>query len=318
MKFVFLMDPLDSVVVEKDTSYILMLGAHRRGHEIYYLAPGNISLLEGSVRFRVERVTPTTDAETPFITHETAILTDKDVAAVFIRTDPPFDNDYLAHTWLLDQLPASTLVINSPSGLRTVNEKIWATQFTDIIPRTLVTRSKIDFIDFLNHEHQLILKPTDGYGGQSIFHVKQGDTNALVMFETVTAAGTRDAIVQAYVPEASVGDKRILLLAGEPLGAVLRVHNDTDHRNNVFAGGSTEATTITQRDQVIIDTLKPHLAELGLLFVGIDIIGDRLIEVNVTSPTCLQEINRLENQTLEDTIIASVESLIAERSICPR
>ena len=113
-------------------------------------------------------------------------------------------------------------------------------------------------------------------------------------------------------------DKRILLLAGEPLGAVLRVHNDTDHRNNVFAGGSTEATTITQRDQAIIDTLKPHLAELGLLFVGIDIIGDRLIEVNVTSPTCLQEINRLENQTLEDTIITSVEALIAERVICPR
>lgn len=309
MNMIFLMDPLETVSFEKDTSFILMRGAHRARHTVFYLKPGNISLINGQVSMDVEEIIPQ-DSPDPLFEHKgSRTLTDREINVVFIRTDPPFDTDYLTQTWLLDRLPAETLVINSPHGIRTVNEKLWATQFTDLIPRTVVTRSRETFTSFLKEEGRVVLKPTDGFGGQGIFQVKDGDSNANVMFESVTAAGTRDAIIQQWIPEAQDGDKRILLLAGEPLGAVLRVHGDQDHRNNFFAGGHAEATEITERDQQIIDRLKPELLKLGLLFVGIDVIGNHLIEVNVTSPTCLQEMNRLYTQSLEDAVIQHVETI---------
>ena len=309
MNMIFLMDPLDTVVFEKDTSYILMRGAHRAGHTVYYLKPGNISLVNGDVHMVVEEIIPNASPDPLFERRGSQTLTGAEIDVVFIRTDPPFDVDYLTHTWLLDRLPPSSRVINSPHGIFTVNEKLWATQFTDLIPRTVVTRSRDIFTSFLKEEQQVVLKPTDGFGGQGIFQVKADDTNANVMFESVTANSTRDAIIQQWIPEAQQGDKRILLLAGEPLGAVLRVHGDQDHRNNFFAGGHPEPAEITERDKHVIAQLKPHLLELGLHFVGIDIIGEHLIEVNVTSPTCLQEMNRLYSQSLEDDVIRFVETL---------
>ena len=310
MNFIFLMDPLETVKMEKDTSFILMLAAHRKGHRVYYLADGGITLKDGMVFFFVMEVIPQQVSKEPFIKKSAKILSQDDVQSVFVRLDPPFDEAYLMNTWLLERLPKKTFVINNPAGIRTVNEKIWATQFTKIIPKTIVSRDKTQLKEFLLKEKTVVAKPTNGHGGAGIFIVQANDPNVNVIFETLSQNWSREIILQKYIPQAKNGDKRILLLNGEPLGAVLRLHGKDDHRNNFFAGGKPLATIITANDKKIIAILKPHLQSLGLYFVGIDIIGNYLIEVNVTSPTCLQEMNRFYHQRLEDKVIAFVEKRV--------
>ncbi|HLD69438.1 MAG TPA: glutathione synthase, partial [Candidatus Omnitrophota bacterium] len=239
-------------------------------------------------------------------------LNDKEIDCVFIRSDPPFDSQYLLNTWLLDRLPARIPVINTPSGIRSANEKIWTTQFQGIVPRTLIGRNRQEILDFLLLEKNIVVKPTDGFGGSSVFHIHVLDKNAKVILETMTHHWTKDVVLQQYLQESQEGDKRILLLNGEALGAVLRMHAEDDHRNNFFAGGKPLATDINARDCEIIGLLKPELQKLGLYFVGIDIIGGYLIEVNVTSPTCLQEMNRLYGQKLEEKIIEFAEKLVEQ------
>jgi glutathione synthase len=309
MKFVFLMDPLETIVTEKDTTFALMCGASSRGHDVFFLPEGAMTLKNGALQCHAIKVKPQKIVHEPFVIDKPAILTENDIGAFFIRTDPPFDAEYLMATWILDRLSKKVPVVNNPTGIRTVNEKVWATQFSSVIPPTIVSCNKRDLLQFVKEEPTVIAKPTDGYGGESVFHIhpEQGNTN--VILETLTRSWEKEIIVQRYVPEAKNGDKRILLLDGEPLGAVLRKHGEDDHRNNLFAGGCALATEITKRDLEIIAVLKPELKRLGLYFVGIDIIGDYLIEVNVTSPTCLQEMNNLYNLTLEDKVIAFVETL---------
>jgi len=310
MNYIFLMDPLQSVIVKKDTSLALMVGAHRKGHDVYFLPDGGIIVKNGKLQFHVLKVTPQYDPQQPFGEQGTVILSQDDVHVVFIRTDPPFDEKYLHNTWLLDLLPKHIPVINAPEGIRTVNEKIWASRFTSIIPRTLIGSKRDELLSFLEEEKNIIAKPTDSYGGQSVFHIKLDGRNTNVILETLTQNWQRDIILQEYVPAAQEGDKRILLLDGEPLGAVLRRHSEDDHRNNFFSGGVPLAVEINGRDREIIGLLKPELQKLGLYFVGIDIIGDYLIEVNVTSPTCLQEMNRLYDSQLEDNVIDFSEKLV--------
>ncbi|MCK5580118.1 MAG: glutathione synthase [Candidatus Omnitrophica bacterium] len=310
MNFVFLMDPLETVMMEKDTSFILMLESYKRGHNVYFFPDGGLVLDRGRVSFHVTKVAPQQQKETPFILHEKTILLEDDVDCVWIRTDPPFDYQYLMHTWILDRLSKKVVMINRPSGIRAVNEKIWATQFTSIVPRTMVAQNKNALLKFLDDEKDIVVKPTDGFGGQSVFRIKQGDVNTNVILETITKNFSREVIAQPFIPEAQNGDKRIILLNGEPLGAVLRVHSTDDYRNNLFSGGKPEATDITEHEKKVIDILKPELQRMGLYFVGIDILGDYLIEVNVTSPTCLQEMNMLYNQNLEAKVIDFAEQLI--------
>lgn len=313
MKFVYLMDPLEQVNVMKDTTFIFMIGAQRAGHEVYYLAQGGVSLMNGRVCFDVMQVEAQVNQDEPFkVLRKDVQLTDDEVDVVFIRTEPPFDGQYLMDTWLLDQLPERVVVVNSARGIRTVNEKVWTLGFPELIPPTLVTRRAGRYADFLKSHGTVIVKPTDGFGGAGVFRVSEGDSNRYVVFETLSLKGQREVIVQAFIPEAKKGDKRILLLGGEILSAVNRVQGGDDHRNNFFAGGHPEATEITDRDREVVEALRPHLLELGLHFVGIDMLGDYLIEVNVTSPTCVQECNRLDGEQYEDRVIEYVERLIAE------
>ena len=312
MNFVFLMDPLETVVMEKDTSFILMLGAHQRGHSVHFLGDGGITLHNGSFHFQTLKVVPQQNSTNPFPQRTPHKLNDKEIDCVFIRSDPPFDSQYLLNTWLLDRLPARIPVINTPSGIRSANEKIWTTQFQGIVPRTLIGRNRQEILDFLLLEKNIVVKPTDGFGGSSVFHIHVLDKNAKVILETMTHHWTKDVVLQQYLQESQEGDKRILLLNGEALGAVLRMHAEDDHRNNFFAGGKPLATDINARDCEIIGLLKPELQKLGLYFVGIDIIGGYLIEVNVTSPTCLQEMNRLYGQKLEEKIIEFAEKLVEQ------
>ncbi len=312
MNFVFLMDPLETVIPDKDTSFILMLGAHRRGHSVYFVGDGGITLHNGEFHFQTLKVIPEQNPKNPFTQRTPHKLTDKDIDCIFIRSDPPFDSQYLLNTWLLDRLPGRIPVINSPAGIRTANEKIWATQFQGIVPRTMIGRNRPELLDFFLLEKNIIVKPTDGFGGSSVFHINLLDKNAKVVLETMTHNWTKDVILQHYIPESQDGDKRILLLNGEPLGAVLRVHAPDDHRNNFFAGGKPMATEVNARDQEIINILKPELQRLGLYFTGIDIIGGYLIEVNITSPTGIQEMNRLDDQHLEEKVIEFAEGLIKQ------
>lgn len=299
MKFLFLMDPLETIVFEKDTTFMLMLGAHERGHEVYYVAKDGLSLVEGTVIFQCLKVTPQRIAHEPFLEGKSLRLTSDDIDAVFIRPDPPFNENYLLNTWLLDHLPKRIAFINSPSGIRSVNEKIWSAQFTRFVPPTVVSSSQDELLNFIKKHKNVIAKPTNAFGGKSVFHLNNKHTNTNVILETLSKGYAEAIIVQKYIPEAENGDKRILLLNGDILGAVLRVHAEGEHRNNFYAGGTAQKTTITARDKKIVGALKPYLRDLGLYFVGIDILGDYLIEVNVTSPTCLQEMNRLYDENLE-------------------
>ncbi len=310
MKFLFLMDPLETVIFEKDTTFIIMLGAHARGHEIYYLPEDGISLVEGKVYFHVTKVIPQAITHMPFKEEHAARLSQDDIHAVFIRPDPPFDEQYLMNTWLLDLLPKHIAVINNPSGIRTVNEKVWASQFKNITPPTIISANKGELLDFIAKHKNIIAKPTNAFGGTSVFHIEKGSTNTKVILETLTERYNRAIVVQKFIHESKNGDKRILLLDGKILGCLLRMHEDGEHRNNFFAGGAPKPATINANDKKIISILKPHLQKLGLYFVGIDILGDYLIEVNVTSPTCLQEMNRLYNVKLEEKVIDFVEKLL--------
>lgn len=310
MKFLFLMDPLEKLIFEKDTTLMLMIESHKRGHEVYFLPQDGISLIDGKVFFNAIKVTAQYIEHEPILEERAYRLSQDEVQAVFIRKDPPFDAQYLMNTWMLDHLPENVCVINSSAGVRTVNEKVWSAQFTGLVPPTIVSADKDELLNFARQQQNVIAKPTDGFGGQSIFHIEQGHTNTNVILETLSDRYSNAIILQKYVSESRNGDKRILLLNGEVLGALLRVHGEGDHRNNFYAGGKPQPTIITPRDQKIVDTLKPHLQKLGLYLTGIDILGDYLIEVNVTSPTCLQEMNRLYDVHLEEKVIAFVEKLI--------
>ena len=313
MKFVFLMDPLEGVVMHKDTSFIFMHEAHKRGHEVYYLANDGIEFYRNQLRFQVQKVTPQKIAKQPFIEGDKVTLSEFDVDALFIRSEPPFSDEYLMNTWMLDQKRNDKLfIVNSPDGIRKVNEKVWTTQFGKHIPETVVTSHQKSFRQFLDEQKQIIAKPTDGFGGTGVFKVKADGDNKNVIFEMLSENGKKKVILQEYVPEAELGDKRILLLNGDILGAVMRVHGEGDHRNNFFAGGTAEACEITEEDKKVCAALKPLLQELGLYFVGIDLLGKKLIEVNVTSPTCLQEMNSLYGWKLEEKVVQFVENQITD------
>ncbi len=295
--------------IAKDTSFAMMLESQLRSHKIYYLPRGGMFFQKG-VFFCVQEIV-LTRRKTNFITFaKTEILSCSEVDAIFVRLEPPFNEEYLQQTWLLDLAKKDCFIINDPQGIRNANEKLWALRFTDLLPKTLVSRSKAKFLDFLQANKTIIAKPLDGFGGSSIFKLAIGDSNANVALEVLSQNFTKEIMLQEYIAAASKGDKRILLLDGEILGAVLRVQQGAEHRNNFFAGGKPQQTTITARDQVIVQRLKPYLQKEGLYFTGIDIIGEYLIEVNVTSPTCIQEASSFLKENLSSQVIDFVEQRV--------
>jgi glutathione synthase len=325
MNLAFLIDPPESLKIGKDTSFALMLEAQRRGHSLFILERGDLSIKDGKLTARARAANVTDDASKPFTLSAYQKQPADYFDILFVRTDPPFNTDYITDTWLLSHAPAGSisggerqaqaqhtperpLVLNSPHGLRTINEKIWAAQFSDFTPPTLITSQVAEYRDFLRQHRTVVVKPTDGFGGSAVFMVNAGDKNAAVVFETLQKTSGY-VIVQGYIPAASEGDKRILLLNGEVLGAVMRHHRDDDHRNNFAAGGKAQKATITATDRAICAALKPHLLDLGIFFAGIDIIGRKLIEVNVTSPTCLREMQHFYSENLAEKVIVAAEAL---------
>ena len=316
LRFAFVMDPIERILPDKDTTFMFMLESGRRGHEVYYLLLDDL-FVERTVPFgRARRVTvrrPTADDAAHHHLYEERVFRLDEFDAVFMRKDPPFDLAFFFATHTLSLIdPRRTLVINAPRGLRDANEKLYALHFPDVIPDSLVTSDHARLKAFLaDLGGEMIVKPLDGAGGAGVFHLRTGDRNLNAILEAATLEGRRQIMAQRYLPEIRQGDKRIIVLDGEPLGAVLRVPREDETRGNIHVGGATVRAPLTARDREICDRLAPRLRADGLWFVGLDVIGDWLTEVNVTSPTGIQEINALDGVALERPVIDFVEQRVA-------
>lgn len=313
MKFVFIIDPIDRLDPGHDTSVALMEAAQVLGHEVWITQANQLGVIGGrafgllqSVRLvPVELQDGRWIAAGPWFEVGDRVQRFLDeMDAVFMRTDPPVTVPYLYATYILDYInPEKTLVVNSPRGIRAANEKMYALQFTEAIPETIVAQNKQVIREFVEKQGAAVLKPLGGKAGEGILFLDPSDRNFNSMVEISTYQGQVPVMVQTYLPEAKLGDKRIILLHGEPIGAVNRIPTGQEFRGNMAVGGAVAQTEITKREQEICAQLAPTLRQDGLLFVGIDVIGGYLTEVNVTSPTGIREIDRLSGVCLGRQVI---------------
>ncbi|HXK30926.1 MAG TPA: glutathione synthase [Candidatus Binatia bacterium] len=307
------MDPIEKINIDKDTTFVLMLEAQQRGHEVYFMELDELFIRAGTPhgRFRrvhVRRAMPHYDLGD----YSTGALEDFD--ALLMRKDPPFDMKFFFATHLLSLVnERKCFVMNNPKGLREANEKLYALKFPEQIPQTLVASDMERLKAFMTElGGEMIVKPLDGCGGSGVFYLNQADRNTNAILEAATDNGRRLIMGQRYLPEIRQGDKRIIILNGEPLGAVLRVPLETETRGNIHVGAQCVKTEVTARDREICAALAPLLVADGLYLVGLDVIGGFLTEVNVTSPTGIQEINALDGVRLETQVIDFVERQVKE------
>ena len=310
LKIGFLMDPLPRINIDKDTTFVFMLEAQSRGHEIFFLEARDLVLRRTVPEARLYPVSVQRKRGDHFSLGESRVEALESLDVLFLRKDPPFDMDFFFDTHvatLVDE--RKTLVINSPRGLRDANEKLYALHFPEVIPESLVASDMGILKEFLKDlGGEMIIKPLDGCGGAGVFHLHSGDRNLNSILEFATDQGRRRVMAQRYLPEVRIGDKRIILVDGEPKGAVLRVPDDLESRSNFHVGGSAARAPLTERDREICAIIAPRLKADGLVFVGLDVIGGYLTEINVTSPTGVQEIDALEGISIEADVIDWVES----------
>ncbi len=314
MKFAFIIDPIGRLDPGHDTSVALMEAAQEAGHEVWITQANQLGVADGKAFAPLEQVhlTPVelqdgrwVAADPWFVIGDRALLPLESMDAVFMRTDPPVTVPYLYATYVLDYVdPAKTLIINAPSGIRAANEKMYALQFAEAIPETIVSQDKHVIRQFVERKGAAVLKPLGGKAGEGILFLEPSDRNINSLVEISTLQGQVPVMVQTYLPEAKDGDKRIILLDGVPIGAVNRIPTGNEFRGNMAVGGRVAQTSITDREHEICKQLAPTLRRDGLVFVGIDIIGGYLTEVNVTSPTGIREIDRLDKVRLGQQVIA--------------
>ncbi len=315
MKSLFVMDPLHRINVAGDSTYVTMRECSDRGMPVWYCTPDQLFSKDGKGYARATPVRTTADA--PYFHVESVeILELGAFDVVWMRKDPPFDMTYIFTTYLLDLAPPSTLVVNRPDGLKLYNEKMWVQQrWPEFQPTTLISNNIKQLEAFVRgRDENTVLKPWDGNGGRGVVVTDRADRNLRSVVEMLTAEGRDYVIAQGYLPGVVDGDKRILLFDGEPVGAMLRVPNDEDHRANMHAGASVKTCEMDPRDVEICDALRPELKKWGQVFVGIDIIDGHLTEVNVTSPTGIRELNRLYGTRLEADLVDCVRAKHEELS----
>jgi len=308
MRFLFVMDPAETMSPDKDTTFAFLRGARALGHASWHCLPAHVSL-RGADGFASARSIAVSDAAPHLELGAPERLELATLDAIFIRKDPPFDAAYLYLTQQLDRVKDRVLVVNDPRGVRDANEKLFAFNFQEYTPRSLVSASPQEILDFVAEiGGSAVLKPLDGAGGSGVVTLTTGDRNARSLVDIWTHEGKRLAIVQEYQPAVRVGDKRVLLLEGRALGAILRVPREDDVRANIHAGGRVQPSELTQAEAAIVAAVGPRLVEHGLFFVGLDFIGEKLIEVNVTSPTGIQELARFLGRPVEQDVIRWVEA----------
>jgi glutathione synthase len=312
MRFAYLMDPMDRIVPDKDTTFAFQRAAQSRGHVALHTTPRDVYLKDGDVFARMREVK--VGAHFPFFTMGApGDVRIADTNAVFIRKDPPFDADYLYATLMLERARGRTLIMNDPRGLRDANEKLYTAHFARHMPRTLVTSDPARVIEFVAEiGGEAVIKPLDGAGGAGVLLVKQSDLNMRSIVDLMTAEGKKFAMVQQYLTAVREGDKRVLLLDGEILGAINRVPRSDDLRSNIHVGGRVEPCEVTEEERAMIRDMVPRLKQDGLVFVGLDVIGGKLTEVNVTSPTGVQELSQHTGKDVAEKVIAWVEKHAAE------
>lgn len=313
MRFLFVMDPVEKMLPDKDTSFAFIRGATALGHQCLHCLPRDVSNKGREVSATARSVTvsdvpPHTTVGAP----ERVNLAELD--AVFIRKDPPFDGAYGHLTRQLDLVKSKVLVLNDPSAIRDANEKLYAFRFTEFMPASLVSSERDALLAFVSEVGgKAVIKPLDGAGGTGVLALSLDDRNTRSILDIMTKEGQELVLVQEYQPAVRVGDKRVLLLDGKPLGAILRVPRSDDLRANIHAGGRVEATSLTPNEQRLVAAVGPELARVGLYFVGLDLIGEKLIEVNVTSPTGIQELGRFLGTRPEEAVIDWVEAKVQAR-----
>jgi len=304
------MDPIQSITPKKDSTLAMLLEAERRGIEIHYLEQGDLDLVSGEALGRSTRLSVRDDNEDWFEKGEHCNIALGELDVILMRKDPPFDMEYVYTTYVLERArDAGALIVNDPRALRDMNEKAYTAWFPECTPTTLITRSMAEMKSFLAEHERIVVKPLDGMGGRSIFVVQMGDHNANVIFETLTDYGRRFAMAQVYVPEIRDGDKRILLIDGEPVPhALARIPTGDDNRGNLVAGAVGRGQDLSERDRWICSRVGPVLRDAGVVFAGIDVIGDYLTEVNVTSPTGVRELDRQFNINIAGLLFDAIEA----------
>ena len=310
----FVLDPLSTIHPQKDSSYLMIAEAQRRGFQPWAVELSGL-MLRGADAFAYATPISVPRLGQPVVVRGPSEIRElASYRVVLMRKDPPVDSHFIVATWALDRAMHKTLVVNTPQGLRDLSEKLAILEVPQFIPRSFLLRNIGDLRDALNElGGQMILKPVYGYGGREVLIARDGDPNLTTLFEIATRDGTTWTIAQAFVPEAKNGDKRILMVDGEPIGAVMRVPASGEIRNNFHAGGSPAVTELSARDLQICAAVGPFVRSRGQFFVGLDVLGDYLTEINVTSPTGMQEINRLENLTGESTMQAKFWSALETR-----
>ncbi|MAM76271.1 MAG: glutathione synthase [Tistrella sp.] len=302
------MDPIQSIDINADSTFALMLEAERRGHSLFYYLPRDLALRDGRVTARGHEVTVRRMAGDHFRLGalELRDLTTMDV--VLLRQDPPFDMAYITTTHILEHVHPKTLVVNDPHSVRNAPEKLLVTHYPELAPPTLITADVQALRDFRAEHRDIILKPLYGNGGAAVFRIRPDDENFNSAIEVFSRLGREPIIAQRYLSDVRKGDKRIILVDGEPLGAINRVPAEGEARSNMHVGGRPEPTALTPREREICEAIGPELRKQGLIFVGIDVIGDYLTEINVTSPTGLQEIERFDGTNLAAAIWDAIEA----------
>jgi glutathione synthase len=306
------MDPIDAIDINGDSTFALALEAQSRGHGLFHYLPQDLSLREGRVIARARPLQVRREEGNHFTLGEAETLDLTGVDVVLMRQDPPFDMAYITATHILEHLHPQTLVVNDPVSVRNAPEKLFVTHFEGVMPPTLISSSREEIIAFRDKYKDIIVKPLYGNGGAGVFHIQPGDENLNSLLEMFTEMFREPVIAQRYLPEVRQGDKRIILVDGEPVGAINRVPAEGEARSNMHVGGRAERSDLTPREQEICAAIGPALREQGLIFVGIDVIGDYMTEINVTSPTGIQEIDRYDGVNLSGLIWDTIEKRRAD------
>lgn len=308
------MDPIQLISFKKDSTLAILLAAQRQGFELFYMQQQDLFLENGEPKASLTPLRVFDDSDKWFELGESRVATLEEMDVLLMRKDPPFDSEFVYSTYILEAAEQrGSLVVNKPQSLRDCNEKVFATQFPQCTPPLLVSRDQSRLKLFLEEHKDVVYKPLDGMGGTSIFRVSEGDQNLNVILETLTNYGQQTIMAQKYLPEITQGDKRILVVDGEviPFG-LARIPTGSDFRGNLAAGGRGVVQPLSERDQWIAQQVAPTLKERGLIFVGLDVIGDYLTEINVTSPTCIREIDNAEDTQIGDRLIAAIQTRLEQ------
>jgi len=309
MKLGIVMDPISGINIKKDSSFAMLLAAQVRGWDIYYMELRDLYIINDIPMANMQCLQVNDNPEQWFTLSDDRSEALASLDIILMRKDPPFDLEYIYSTYILEHAERlGTLVTNNPTALRNVNEKFFITHFANCIAPTLVSRGMDILFDFIKQHEHTIIKPLDGMGGHSIYRVSQSDPNCKVILETMTKNGAAYVMAQKFLPEIAAGDKRILLIDGEPVPyALARIPADGETRGNLARGGIGKGLVLTDRDRWICQQVGPPLRDMGLLFVGLDVIGDYLTEINVTSPTCIRELDSLYNIDIGEQLMDALE-----------